>query len=744
MIIQESLKHFVIVCVAIFCTHLSYDLLSGASSAKGVERVVQVSFLKASSGDGMSDTDSLASFQTVSMGSSDKYSVSSYDSDKMDTQSISSADSTSSIKKPKIPLIGAIRKSLSSPHIFPGCKGKGIKSRFTALFKKRKSKAESAREGVVESAEPQSSQPEPAEQQAERVPDEERPQQQQQEEDENEDDEDKEPENPTPPNPRLDQIFADGASGYDAGIMQLYLETQVSTTDSQILKSKEILANTKELYKSVRKGYSGQSKSEMCPETMIETIFVALNQLFMASSYCEMASIKIMNEVGFCRNRCKILNSKSCKTCRSAFNRKDKCKAITNKAKTMADILEKILKGCAVKNTVRGTHLEGLKLYKSLTPFKCSEEQYMKLRGKFEAKLYSISLKVSYVNSIIKLKNSCSSCVREECMSCKSMSQCPQCPGIEDIFACSNCLAAQNLQGTHILARNKQVQEARRIYSKLLSCESYLAILKGDFTEAEVPTESEVGKLLEQKIQYILTRYLSFTLHGQGQEREQITEGTRGKQYRLLPQEIKEAILRGAPLKTPDHQRPEEETLPTQLSEAYKKMQKKKEKGLYRDGVYEIPQRTEVESTDEERSLAVLLFERGICTYLMIQLLEGELGRCNSEIEEKSNQHSGCEHCIMDGCRKKRCSNIPELKTLILKRESITAAIAKCNSLGFVSQSELKAKIEELKSSGVISPVASSSGVVPAPEESADLGHDKEEKGTDESSDDDLYETTRL
>ncbi|KAJ1604586.1 signal peptide containing protein [Cryptosporidium canis] len=743
MIIHESLKHFAIVCIAIFCTHLSYDLLSGAFSAKSVERVVQVSFLKASSGDGKSDTDSVASFQTVSMESSDGYSVSSYNSDKTDTQSISSADSTNGIKKPKIPLIGTISKSLSSPNILSGGKGKGkgIRSRFTSLFKKKKPKAENAHEGVVESAEPQSNQSEPTEQQAERVP-KERPQQQ--EEDENENDEDKELENPTPPNPRLDQIFGEGANGYDAGIMQLYLETQVSTTDSQILKSMEILANTKELYKSIRKGYSGQSKLEMCPETMIETIFVALNQLFMASSYCEMAIIKITNEVGFCRNRCKILNSKGCKTCRSAFNRKDKCKAITNKAKAMTNLLERILIGCAVKNTAQGTHLEGLKLYKSLTPLKCTEEQYMKLRGKFEAKLFLISLKVSYVNNITKLKNSCNSCVREECMSCKSMSQCPQCPGIEDIFACSNCLAAQNLQGIQLLQRNKLVQEARRINSKLLSCESYLAILNGEFLEVEMLTESEVGKLLEQKIQNILSRYLSFTLHGQGHEKEQFTEGTRGRPYRLLPPEIKEAILSGVPLKTPDQQRPKKEALPTQLSEAYDKMQKKKEKGPYKDGVYEIPQRTEVESTDEERSLAVLLFEKGICTYLMLKLLEGELSRCNSEIEEKSNQHSGCEHCILDGCRKKICSNIPELKTLILKRESINATIVKCNSLGFASHSELKAKIEELKSSGAISPTASSSGIVSAPEESADLGPDKEGKGTDKSSDDDIYETTRL
>ncbi|OII71222.1 uncharacterized protein cubi_01697 [Cryptosporidium ubiquitum] len=739
-----SLKYFITVLFIILYAHLNDELQSSKPLiSKNIQSIAQISLLKAYANSDKSDSNSVKSFETVSMGSSYKNDLSVSDSsDRSDLQSISSSDSRSEDERFK--LLGFARnlvKSKSSPDVSSThTKSRGIKGRLLNLFKKRKNPGGGFSQENILGGETNQFQNRQIESQLKKG--------RKDLEDTGEDDNEENDQEVLPPNPNIENIVSADFQGYDAGIMQIYLESQVASSDSQITKSKEILQNNKELYRSIKKSYNEQIKAFKCDEYLLENIFVISNQIYVAKSYCQMAVIKITNETGFCRNRCRILHSKECKTCRKAFNRKDKCKSISNTVDHMIGVLEKMVKGCLINNFTQLERLDAFKLYKNLTPFKCTKNQYQVLKGKLETKLFILSLKVSYVNNVVRQKYVCSSCTREECMSCTSMAYCPQCPGLEDISSCSNCLAAQNLQSSLMLERNQLIKDYRRLYSKLLSCESFLALTGSrDFITADIPTESQVGKYLEERVNSICSRYLPFYSTGHTHHKKSAEpEGLKARQpyYRSLPDDIKNAILNGVKLKTPTHQKVEIPQLPTQLGEAFKKYKKRKEEKYGSQGFEEYIIRSSpvMESTDEERKAAVLLFERGICTYLMINLLNQELRNCNAEIDLKSSQHSGCENCISDGCRKKKCNNFPEIMGLILKRENLAKEVQRCNNLGFISQSELKARIDELKNSGLLPQSTSSEVVTVAQTETNEL--DFNENADEGEEDDENDEITRL
>lgn len=722
------LPYFIITLLIILCTHFNNEILSSKLfKSENIQKIIKISLLKAYANNDKSDSDSLSSLETVSMGSSIKDSLSISDSsDISESKSISSIDSAPLNERFKLlDFAKTLVKSKSTPNISnPQTKNKGIKNRFLKFFKKgnKNSKYNQPQGNISNSLEKQTELPE-SKKESEDTDDE-------------DDDSDEESNRAAlPPNPNMENIKSSDFQAYDVGIMQVYLESQVVSSDSQISKSKEILQNNKELYKAIKRSYSDQSKFSRCEESLLENILLTSIQLYMAKSYCEMAIIKITNEAGFCRNRCKIIHSKECKACRKAFKRKDQCKSISNRVDHMLSILERIIKSCLIKNYSQSPYLDSFKFYKTLTPFKCTREQYLILKGKLETKIFILSLKISYVNNVVRQKYVCSICTREECLNCASMAYCSQCPGLEDISSCSNCLAAQNLQSSLMLERNQLIKDFRRLHKKILSCENYLALTSGQgYITVDVPTESEVGKILEEKVNLVLARYLSFQTGHTHAKKNSDFEGIKPKQrlYRSLPDSIKNAILSGVKLKTPSHQKVETPEVPTQLSEAFSKHKRKREEkhGSQSYDDYMLSSSPAMESTEEERKAAVMLFENGICTYLMIYLLNQELRNCNDEIETKSNQHTGCEHCISDGCRKKRCSNFPEMMSLILKRENLVKELQRCNQLGFVSQTELKAKIDELKNSGLLSNTPSDATGVQA-ESNEEPGDDEDGSGAE-------------
>ncbi|KAK9172387.1 putative Secreted Protein [Cryptosporidium meleagridis] len=674
-------------------------LSSKLSLLKNFQTITQVSLLKATGNYDNSDSGSLSSYDTISIGSQNKYTSSISDSsDQSDSSSLASNDLKPRQKKKGLfGFTGNLFKSKSSPDISSPSTRKGIRSQLQKIFKKKSKgvKNVKSQESVASSEEELKNKKYSSLDQLKKEVD-------------TGDEEDEEEEAvQTPPNPNLEKISEGEHSAFDSGIMQLYLESQVVSSDSQINKAKEILQNNKEVYKATKKEYNRQLKDSKCKESLLESVFSLSNQIYLAKSFCQMAVIKITNETGFCRNRCRIINSKSCKTCKEAFGRKEKCRAISSTIDHMFDIFEKIIKSCLIKNSIQTGDTSSFILYKSHTPYKCTREQYRTLIGKFEAKVFQIALKASIINNIVKQKKICNNCTRQECLSCTSMAYCTQCPGLEDLFSCSNCLAAQNLQSTLILERNQMIKEARKIFSKTLSCESYLALTsKETYNTMDAPSESEVGKILEEKVNAVLSHYLPHSIMSHAHYKADHAERT--KTYQKLPDDIKSAILSGVKLKTSVQEKITYEQDPTQLSEAFKKHKKRKYGPS--GGEYKIPSRPPVESTDEEKRLAISLFENGICTYLMIILLNQELKNCNSEMDKRSLQHDGCENCRFDGCRMKKCSNIPEIRALVKKREDLSEQIQKCNELGFVSQAELKAKIDEIKKSGLLGAGTTSSG----------------------------------
>ncbi|TRY51702.1 putative Secreted Protein [Cryptosporidium tyzzeri] len=693
--------YLIVIFFIILCENIDDKLLSSKLSlSKNFQSITLVSLLKATANYDRSDSGSLNSFDTVSLGSDSKDTLSISDSsDQSDSSSVASVELKSKNKKKKLfGFSGNLFKSKSSPEISSPSAKKGLKSQLLNMFKKKNKGGKHGKslEDITSSEEELRNKKYSSSEGLKKEVD--------------TDDEDDEEEEAVqkPLNPNLEKISESDNLSFDLGIMQLYLESQVVSSNSQINKAKEILQINKEIYRTVRKEHNRQMKDSKCKESLLESVFTLSNQIYLAKSFCQMASIKITNETGFCRNRCRIINSKSCKTCKEAFGRKEKCKAISNTIDSMFIILEKIIKNCLIKNSVQMEDLSAFILYKSHTPYKCTKEQYRILKGKLEAKAYQIALKVSIINNIVKQKNICNSCTRQECLSCTSMAYCSQCPGLEDLSSCSNCLAAQNLQSTLILERNQLIKEGRRIFSKILSCESFLALTsKETYNIMEPPTESEVGKILEEKVNLVLSRYLAHSILGHSHFKPDVAE--RSKTYQKLPADIKNAILSGVKLKAPSKQKAIRDQSPTQLSEAFNKHKKRKEKYGISGGEYKIPSMPPPESTDEEKKLAIALFERGICTYLMIILLNQELRSCNIEIDDRSSQHDGCENCRLDGCRMKRCSNFPEIRSLIMKRESLSEQIQRCNEYGFISQTELKAKIDEIKNSGLLS-VGTTSG----------------------------------
>ncbi|OLQ16101.1 hypothetical protein ChUKH1_17640 [Cryptosporidium hominis] len=687
--------YLIVIFFIILCENIDDKLLSSKLSlSKNFQSITRVSLLKAAANYDSSDSGSVDSLDTISLGSDNKDVLSiSSSSDQSDSSSVASDDFKSKHKKKKLfGITENLFKSKSSPEISSPSTKKGLKSQLLKMFKRRNKggKNGKSQENIASSEEELRNKKYSSSEDLKK------------EVDTDDEDDDEEEAVQKPPNPNLEKISEGDNLKFDTGIMQLYLESQVVSSDSQINKAKEILQNNKEVYKTVKKEHNRQIKDSKCKETLLESVFILSNQIYLAKSFCQMAAIKITNETGFCRNRCRIISSKSCKTCKKAFGRKEKCKAISNTIDNMFSVLERIIKNCLIKNSVQMEDLSAFILYKSHTPYKCTKEQYRILKGKLEAKAYQIALKVSIINNVVKQKNICNSCTRQECLSCTSMAYCPQCPGLEDLSSCSNCLAAQNLQSTLILERNQLIKEARRIFSKILSCESFLALTsKETYNIMDAPTESEVGKILEEKINLVLSRFLAHSIMDHSHFKADGAEKT--KTYQKLPDDIKNAILSGVKLKTSSQQKIPYEQYPTQLSEAFKKHKKRKEKYGPSGSEYKIPSIPPPESTDEEKKLAIMLFENGICTYLMIILLNQELRNCNAEIDNKSSQHDGCENCRFDGCRMKRCSNIPEIRSLIIKRENLSEQIQRCNELGFVSQAELKAKIDEMKNSGLLS-----------------------------------------
>ncbi|EAK88203.1 signal peptide containing protein [Cryptosporidium parvum Iowa II] len=693
--------YLVVIFFTILCENIDEKLLSSKLSlSKNFQSITLVSLLKATANYDSSDSGSLSSYDTVSLGSDSKDSLSISDSsDQTDSSSVLSVEFKPKHKKKKLfGFSGNLFKSKSSPEISSIGAKKGLKSQLFGMFKRKNKggKHGKTQENIASSEEELRNKKHSSSAGLKK-------------EDDTDDEDDEEEEAvQKPPNPNLEKISESDNLPFDLGIMQLYLESQVVSSDSQINKAKEILQNNKEVYRTIKKEHNRQMKDSKCKETLLESVFILSNQIYMAKSFCQMASIKITNETGFCRNRCRIISSKSCKTCKEAFGRKEKCKTISNTIDDMFSILEKIIKNCLVKNSLQMENLSAFILYKSHIPYKCTKEQYQILKGKLEAKVYQIALKVSIINNVVKQKNICNSCTRQECLSCTSMAYCSQCPGLEDLSSCSSCLAAQNLQSTLILERNQLIKEARRIFSKILSCESFLALTsKETYNIMDAPTESEVGRILEEKINSILSRFLAHSIMGHSHFKADVAEKT--KTYQKLPDDIKNAILSGVKLKASSQQKIKYEKDHTQLSEAFKKHKKRKEKYGISGSEYKIPSIPPPESTDEEKRLAIMLFEGGICTYLMIILLNQELRNCNIEIDNKSSQHNGCENCRLDGCRMKRCSNIPEIRALIMKREGLSEQIQRCNELGFVSQAELRAKIDEMKNSGLLS-VGTTSG----------------------------------
>ncbi|KAF7456567.1 signal peptide containing protein [Cryptosporidium felis] len=641
-------------------------------SEKKIQRLINVSLIKASNKN--DETDSNKSFSSISEESAFKVSVS---DDTSDSSSINTDDQKAPKSKP-------MQKKLFSKSL-PNLHTTGLGSRIRGIFRRKNKKKTHDRRGSEEAGtwepEPGPSQENVGEGQA--------------------DSDIQSPEIDTPPNPTLEKFGSADSSNYDLGIMTMYLESQVSSANSRIIKSQEILLQSKQIYRDIKSRYTTQFKESTCEEGLLGAIFILYQQLSVSKTYCETASVKIENESGYCRRRCKILNSAPCRTCREAFKKKSTCKSITTKISGMQETLEVIIKNCLLIKEQSQSTGRTFTYYSEVTPLKCTIEDLQRIIGKTEAKIFLLALKVSHINNLLKLKNVCNECVRKECMNCKSMSECPACPGLEDISACTECLAIQTLQSSHLLLRNELIREIKRLFYKAISCESYLALKSTTYDKAPKPTEAGIGKKLEEKVNLILQKFDNYSAH-QHQVPEGAEAASGSQRYKTIHPDLKEAIITGVKLKTPTPTKYTPEKYPSQLSLTTSKIRKRAEEVGATGEEYQIPDKKPMESTPEERRLALLLFERGICTYLMLYMLEEQLKECNLKIKLLSSSHSGCEKCVSDGCRSKFCSNIPEVKAQIRERENISTSIADCLRMGFATQNDLKAKIEEIQNSGAI------------------------------------------
>lgn len=678
MVTHNSLKHLVVVFSIILCTRLKDDISS--SELLLSKNAVQVSFLKAYARSDEDDIASVKSFGSASSGSSSGYSISSIDSDKTDFSSIRSIDETDKQGGKRTNAAGNFFKG-----IFKATKGKkesGKPSKFARMFmKKSKGLGAASSENILP----------PEATQGKYV---------QESDGDGEEEDDNDENRITKRKPNLEKIISGDFTPYDQGVMQMYLESESASSDAMVSKSSDILKSSSEVLKTIRETYYIQIDQDMCTEELLATMIATATLIFSAKTYCDIGIIKSKNEAGFCRSRCKLLGSKGCKTCKKAFLRKEKCKQLSGRAEGKIYLLIKLLKNCIFKNSIREIKLDNLKFYKGLDPYRCKEEQYKVLKSKLESKLIILSLKISFVNYLSKLKQSCGECTKEGCASCQSTSSCPQCAGPYYVSSCMTCNAIQSLLSLQVVYRNEYIQKVRRALNKLLACESYMALIHGSVVEVSSPSEHDIGKIIEEGSNKYMKRYMSHLLSDQTLQKLGKYDILQVEKHRKLPEEIKSAILSGVQLKKTEHKKAPTsgKTGPTQLEETYKKVKKSYELS----NKYLALPRKSFEPTLEEANTAVVLFENGICTHLMIYLLEKELKECNDQIIERSSQHTGCEECIVDGCRKKRCNNYPEIKSLIVKREFINKEIVRCYSLGFLSQAKITENINRLRISGVL------------------------------------------
>ncbi|KAK6588983.1 hypothetical protein RS030_243649 [Cryptosporidium xiaoi] len=515
---------------------------------------------------------------------------------------------------------------------------------------------------------------------------------------------------------------------YDVQLMNMYLESQSKSSEIDVKKSESIIQNNKSPYKTIKSIFSELYDGEICSEELIRQVLHVSVQLLLSKSYCRIAQNKMEGESTHCRKKCRVIKTKSCKLCQELFLKKDKCQRLTRKADAMVEKLLKILLECSIRlESSRKTRI--YRRFRDVTPLKCSQEDLNVIKGKLESKILSVVMYVLDMRNLNKLKVTCDLCKYSECFNCKTISSCPRCPGLEDIASCSTCQVTQTLISEAIIKRNNEIDDIRKLIRRLESCESYLASKKGYSTKTAKHTELDVSTYINEKVkEWLLTLSLTTSdIDTHESESEKDIVKRRALELRTLPVEMKRAIVSGeVKLRStkPQEQKREEES--TQLSEVYKKVTK---------GAHGKRHKKDDTPSDKERVIAILLFENGICTVLMKRMLEEQIKIINAKIEELNSSHTGCEDCLLDGCRKKRCPNIPNINSLVKKRNEISSKLTLCNGMGYATKSELDAKMKEIIDSGIlneenVSSVLQSVMVAATPEE--------------QSEDDDTEYTTRL
>ncbi|KAH7649819.1 hypothetical protein FG379_002957 [Cryptosporidium bovis] len=483
---------------------------------------------------------------------------------------------------------------------------------------------------------------------------------------------------------------------YDVQLMNMYLESQSKSSEIDVKKSEGIIQNNKSSYKTIKSIFNELYDGEICSEELISLVLHVSVQLLLSKSYCRIAQNKMEGESTHCRKKCRVIKTRSCKLCQETFLKKDKCQRLTKKADGMLERLLKIILECSIRLEVsKKTKL--YRRFRDVTPLKCSQEDLNVIKGKLESKILTIVMYVLNMRNLNKLKVTCDLCKYSECFNCKSISSCPKCPGLDDISSCSTCQVTQTLISESIIKRNKEIDDIRKLTRRLESCESYLASKKGFGTKTERHTELDVSSHINEKVRgWLVTLSLTTSdidTHESESEKDMIKK--KALELRTLPDDMKKAIVSGeVKLRSPkpqQEQRRDPES--TQLSEVYTKITK---------GDYGKRHRKDDTPTDKEKVIAILLFESGICTVLMKRMLEEQIKMINSRINELNSSHTGCENCLLDGCRKKRCPNIPNISSLIKKRNEISSKLTICNGMGYASKSELDAKMKEIVDSGIL------------------------------------------
>ncbi|KAH8738486.1 signal peptide containing protein [Cryptosporidium ryanae] len=482
---------------------------------------------------------------------------------------------------------------------------------------------------------------------------------------------------------------------YDLKLMSMYLESQSRSSEMDIKKSEGIVKNNKSIYKTIKSKYSELYDGEICSDELIKEILLTTSQLFLSKSYCKIAKHKIDDEKGLCKKRCIITKRRACRLCKEIFLRKNKCQNLAKLVEKMLEKLLKILSECSIRYEMSRPSLIQ-RSFKDVIPFKCTEEDLKIIRGKLESKVLSIVLLILNSKNLTKLKMSCNMCKHPECLSCKDVSSCPRCSELKDIPSCSTCQVVQILIGETIIKKNKEMLDIKKTFRKIESCETYLASKKGYNVKIEKHSDSEISSHVSSRIKETMMLLSIDFGDTEAGESESYREAVRrkGLEMRTLSEEMKRAIIGGKDkLKTPKRDEPRKELPSTPLSEVYGKLKKGDQKKRHDE---------DYDPTDEEKAISVILFEEGICTTLMKRILEGQMKEVNEKIRQLSSSHLGCEHCLLDGCRKKRCSNVPNLSSLIKERNDISSKLTICNQMGYVSKQEVEKKIKDLVESGIL------------------------------------------